>query len=433
MAAPDDAIEFPYRDEELENGLRVILHRDASTPVVAVHVMYHVGSKDERPGRTGFAHLFEHLLFQGSEHVAKGEHFRYVQDAGGTGNGTTSFDRTNYYETLPSNQLALGLWLESDRMGFFAPGITQEKLDNQREVVKNERKQVMDNRPYGRAGEALLEQSFPEGHPYRHHPIGSMEDLDRATVEDVHDFFRTFYRPNNATLVVAGDVEPGAALEEVDRWFGEIPAGDRPPRREVPEVTSGGVGRTTLEDQVQVPRVYLSFPAPSFRDPGFVTADVLAEVLAGGKSSRLHRELVYRQRVAGDVGAAAWPMEATGMFRIVATGRPGVEAGRLEAGIRETLDGLVADGPTEAEIEGARNRVRRGELSTLDNVGDRAGAFAHAAVLRDDPGLVNRILGEYAAVEGSAVAELAREALRPERMAVVRVVPVADAGREEAA
>jgi zinc protease len=427
------AIHFPYDEHVLDNGLRVVHHRDDSTPVVGVHLMYHVGSKDERPGRTGFAHLFEHLLFQGSEHVAKGEHFRWVQSAGGTANGTTSFDRTNYYETVPSNRLGLALWLESDRMGWFAPGITQRKLDNQREVVKNERKQVMDNRPYGEAVEAILENAFPEGHPYRHHPLGAVEDLEAATLDDVHDFFRTFYRPNNATLVVAGDVERDVAFEEVDRWFGGIPAGEDPPRREVPPPSDRGEQRVTLGDRVQVPRVYMVFHAPSFRDPGFVTADVLAEVLGGGKSSRLHRELVYRRRVAGEVSVASWPLEASGLFRVVATGRPGVDVDTLEGAVRETLGELLDDGPDAAEVEGARNRVKRTELSSLNNVGDRADAFAHAAVLRDDPGFVNRIFDEYAAVGTDEVAALARKVLRPERSAVVRVVPEGGAGREAAA
>ena len=235
-----DQVHFSYREHVLDNGLRVILHQDRSTPVVAVHVMYHVGSKDERPGRTGFAHLFEHLLFQGSEHVPKGEHFRLVQNAGGTLNGSTWFDRTNYYETLPSNQLELALWLESDRMGFFAPSITQEKLDNQRGVVKNERRQSYENRPYGLAFETVLAEAYPEGHPYRHPTIGYMEDLDAASLEDVHDFFDTYYGPDNATLVVAGDVDPDRALAKVERWFGDIAGGDPPPEVEVPRISGRG-------------------------------------------------------------------------------------------------------------------------------------------------------------------------------------------------
>jgi zinc protease len=429
----DSEIHFPFREHALDNGLRVILHRDTSTPVVAVHVMYHVGSKDERPGRTGFAHLFEHMLFQGSEHVAKGEHFLHVQNAGGTANGSTSFDRTNYFETLPSNELDLGLWLESDRMGFFASAITEEKLENQRGVVKNERRQVMENRPYGLAGETILHRAFPEGHPYAHHPIGSMEDLDAADVEDVREFFRTYYRPNNATLVLAGDIEHADALERVERWFGEIPAGDEPPRQEVPELEAREEVRATLEDRVQVPKVYLVYHAPSFRDPDFEVTDVVAEVLAGGKSSRLHRELVYRQQLAGEVNASAWPLEDTGLLWIEATARPGVEAGTLESALRETLDRLLEEGADEEEVAGARNRLKRSELSSLNNVGDRADALAHADVLRDDPDLVNRIFDRYAAVERTDAEEMARRVLRPDRLTVLHVVPASPAGGEKAA
>ncbi|MFB6240753.1 MAG: M16 family metallopeptidase, partial [Gemmatimonadota bacterium] len=292
---------FPFRRETLENGLEVILHEDRSTPVVAVHLMYHVGSKDEREGRTGFAHLFEHLLFQGSEHVPKGEHFRLVQNAGGTLNGSTWFDRTNYFEILPSNQLELALWLESDRMGHFLPAITQEKLDNQRGVVKNERRQAYENRPYGLAFEEAMHAAFPEGHPYRHPTIGYMEDLDAASLEDVRDFFRDYYGPNNATLVVAGDADPGEALEEVERYFGGFEARETPPPVDVPELEAPGERRTELTDQVAVPRVYLMYHAPSYRDEAFEAADVLSSLLADGKSSRLHRELVYERQVAGEV------------------------------------------------------------------------------------------------------------------------------------
>lgn len=429
----ESQIRFPFRDHELENGLRVLLHRDPSTPVVAVHVMYHVGSKDERPGRTGFAHLFEHMLFQGSEHVEKGEHFLHVQNAGGTANGSTSFDRTNYFETLPSNELDLGLWLESDRMGYFASAITPEKLENQRGVVKNERRQVMENRPYGLAGETILHRAFPEGHPYGHHPIGSMEDLDAADVEDVRQFFGTYYRPDNATLVVAGDIEYGDALERVRKWFGEIPGAGSPPRRDIPDVEDRGEVRETLEDRVQVPRVYLVYHAPSFRDPDFEVTDVMSEVLSGGKSSRLHRELVYRRQLAGEVDASAWPLEDTGLLWIEATARPGVEADELESALRDTLEDLCREGAAEGEVEGARNRLKRSELSSLNNVGDRADALAHAAVLRDDPELVNRIFDRYAAVERPDADEMARRVLRPERLTVLHVVPASRADEERAA
>lgn len=426
-------VEFPFRERELENGLQVIAHRDPTTPVVAVHVMYHVGSKDERPGRTGFAHLFEHLLFQGSEHVPKGEHFRLIQNAGGTLNGSTWFDRTNYFETVPSNQLELALWLESDRMGFFEEAITRAKLDNQRGVVMNERRQSYENRPYGLAFETVLETAYPEGHPYRHPTIGYMEDLEAASLDDVREFFRTFYGPNNATLVVAGDVEPGRAFDAVERWFGGIPRRGSPPEVEVPEIAAPGERRRTIGDEVQVPRVYLMYHAPSYRDPAFETSDILAGLLADGKSSRLHRELVYERQVAGEVSAFTWPTERAGMLWVVATARPGVGADRLEAAVRETVGELRSEGPSDDEVSGARNRARRSLVRRLNSVGRRADAFAHAAVLRDDPGYVNRAFGRYEAVGTDDLARLGERVLGDERLTVVRVVPEEDAGREEAA
>lgn len=418
-------VHFPFREHALENGLRVVLHEDRSTPVVAVHVMYHVGSKDERAGRTGFAHLFEHLLFQGSEHVPKGEHFRLVQNAGGTLNGSTWFDRTNYYETLPSNQLDLALWLESDRMGWFASAIDREKLDNQRGVVKNERRQSYENRPYGLAFETVLEEAYPEGHPYRHPTIGYMEDLDAADLEDVHDFFGTYYVPNNATVVVAGDVEADAALERVRRWFGEIPAGDEPPRVPPPGPPLEGERRRELPDQVQVPRVYLMYHAPAFTEPGFEASDILTNLLAGGKSSRLYRELVYERELAGEVSAFTWPTEQVGMLWVVATARAGVRAGRLEEAVREVLGDVREEGLDAEEVAGARNRARRSLVRQLNNVGDRADAFAHAAVLRDDPDYVNRAFGRYEAVDAAAAGDVAGSVLRDDNLTVVQVTPEA--------
>ena len=259
----------------------MILQPDHSSPVVAVHVMYHVGSKNEAPGRTGFAHLFEHLLFQGSEHVAEAEHFRLVQEVGGHLNGSTWFDRTNYFETVPSHQLDLALWLEADRMGWFLPAITQAKLDNQRDVVKNERRQSYENRPYGLASETVLSHAFPAGHPYRHPTIGYMEDLDRATLEDVREFFDSWYGPGNAVLVLCGDFEPAAALDRVRRYFGDIGPRSSPARPDVPRPDRGSPEVVRLQDTVSVPRVYSMYHAPSFRSPEYETAALVSSVLAG--------------------------------------------------------------------------------------------------------------------------------------------------------
>ncbi len=414
---------FPFEERTLDNGLRVVVHRDISTPLAAVHLMYHVGSKDEPPGRRGFAHLFEHLLFQGSLHVPEGEHFRRVQAAGGTLNGTTWFDRTNYWETVPSGDLDLALWLESDRMGWFLPAITQAKLDNQRDVVKNERRQSYENRPYGLAVETVLRRAFPERHPYRHPTIGFMEDLDRASLDDARDWFERWYAPGNAVLVIAGAVEPDVAFRRAERWFGEIEARRVPTRVPVPEVRRGAAEPEVLTDRVHAARVYLMHHAPAFPDPAFEPTDVLASLLAEGRSSRLHRRLVYEERIAADVSAFAWPTERAGMLWVIATGRTGVAATELEAAVEGVLAEIRAGGIGEREMEGARNRARRQLVRQLDSVTRRADLFAHAAVLRGDPNYVNDVFDRYESVPLADVRRAASAFLSPDRRTSVHVVP----------
>ena len=414
---------FDLHEHTLHNGLKVVLQPDRSAPLVALHLMYHVGSKNERAGRTGFAHLFEHLLFQGSEHVPREQHFKLIQEAGGTLNGTTWFDRTNYFETLPANELELGLWLESDRMGFFKPGITQEKLDNQREVVKNERRQSYENRPYGLAFETLLARAFDEGHPYRHPTIGYMPDIDAARLEDVHEFFDLHYGPNNATLVLVGDVEPGEALERVEAWFGEIPGRPLAPRPDVPVPARAGERRALLTDRVQMPRVYLMYHSPPYADPDFEPLVILNYLLADGKSSRLERTLVYEKQMAADATSFTWPTESVGMSFLIATARPGVSADDLEAGVRDVIDDLLSGGVEEEEVEGARNRARRGLLNGRAGFGDRADAIAHAAVLRGDAGYLNDAFARYGAVGRRDVERVARTVLDPDGLTVLHVVP----------
>jgi zinc protease len=371
---------------------------------------------------TGFAHLFEHLLFQGSEHVEGTSHLRLIQDAGGTLNGTTWFDRTNYFETVPSNRLDLALWLESDRMGFFLPSISQAKLDNQRDVVKNERRQSYENRPYGLAVETILERTFPEGHPYRHPTIGYMEDLDRASLEDVSAFFTTYYGPPNATLVITGDVDVEAAEERVRHWFGEIRGSEPPPPPVIPEVPARAV-RAEIEDHVSVPRVYLAIPAPAFTQPGYEATDVLASLLAEGRSSRLYRKLVHEGEIAADVSSYTWPTESMGMLWVVATARPGVDAPTLEGEIRGVLSGLGSEEPTPRELSGARNRAQRQLVQQLGSVGRRADLIAHAAVYRDDPDYVNQVFGAYAGVGASHVARAIDETLLSGHETCLHVIP----------
>jgi zinc protease len=413
---------FSLSDTRLDNGLRLIIQPDHSAPIVTTHVMYHVGSKNERRGMTGFAHLFEHLLFQGSQHVEGTSHLRLIQDAGGTLNGTTWFDRTNYFETVPSNRLDLALWLESDRMGFFLPAISQAKLDNQRDVVKNERRQSYENRPYGLAAETVLERSFPEGHPYRHPTIGYMEDLDRASLDDVRTFFSTYYGPPNATLVIVGDVDVETATERVKHWFGEIEGLAAPPAPVIPEVPARAA-RAEISDHVSVPRVYLAIPAPSFMQPGYEAADVLTSLIAEGRSSRLYRKLVHEDQVAAEVSSYLWPTEDVGMMWVVATARPGVDAAWLEGEIRDVLSGLRSQGPTRRELSGARNRAQRQLVQELGAVGQRADLIAHATVYRDDPEYVNRVFGAYAGLEAEDVEAAIENTLSSGAETCLHVVP----------
>ncbi|MGD8698368.1 MAG: pitrilysin family protein [Gemmatimonadales bacterium] len=424
-------VRFGMEEHRLDNGLRVIVQEDHTTPVVSVHVMYHVGSKHERPGRTGFAHLFEHLMFQGSQHVLDDAHFKYVQDAGGTLNGSTWFDRTNYFETLPSNDLELGLWLESDRMGFFESAITQEKLDNQRDVVKNERRQSYENRPYGLAVETVLRLAYPEGHPYRHPTIGFMEDLDAASLEDVREFFRTFYSPDNAVLVLVGDVEPDRAFAEADRYFGEISRGPGARQVTAPVVGPGAEARGVIEDNVQFPRVYMFHHAPALGQPGFEAADVLAYVLSEGKSSRLYRKMVYEERIAQDVTMQVWPTQDCGIAFIVATARPGVEAETLERSILETLAEARAGSLSEREVQGGVNRALRALVKVMGGVGNRSDLIATAATFLDRPEYVNELYGRLQSVTPQAVLEVANEWLIPERRATLYVAPRSRSGGSE--
>ncbi len=427
----DGAIHFALEERRLDNGLRVIVQEDHTTPVVSVHVMYHVGSKHERPGRTGFAHLFEHLMFQGSQHVADDGHFKYVQDAGGTLNGSTWFDRTNYFETLPSNDLELGLWLESDRMGFFESAITQEKLNNQRDVVKNERRQSYENRPYGLAIETVLRLAYPEGHPYRHPTIGFMEDLDAASLEDVREFFRTFYTPDNAVLVLVGDVEPERAFAKAQEYFGDIPAGPGARQVTAPAVEPSEEAREVIEDKVQFPRVYMFHHAPALGQPGFEAADVLACVLSEGKSSRLYRKMVYEERIAQDVGAQVWPTQDCGIAFIVATARPGVDAETLERSIVETLAEVRSGGLSAREVEGGINRALRALVKVMGGVGNRSDMIATAATFLDRPDYVNDLYGRLQSVNPEAILAMANQWLTPERRATLYVVPRNQSGGSE--
>jgi zinc protease len=425
--------DLPFSRHTLANGLRVVLHPDRSLPLVAINLWYHVGSKNERPGRTGFAHLFEHMLFQGSAHVGTNDHFRWVQQVGGVANGSTWYDRTNYYETLPAHQLDLGLWLESDRMGFLLPAITAENLETQRQVVMNERRQRIENQPYGLAGERLRELLYPPDHPYHWPVIGYMDDIAAATLDEVREFFRTYYAPNNAVLTLAGDFEPGAALERIEAWFGEIPAGPPVPAlpalvHEPPPLPANDAERRLLlEDDVRLPRIYLACRTPAFGERLWYAADLLAVVLATGKSSRLYRDLVYERQVAQDVYAYVDPFEAVGDFMVIATLRPGVEPAAVEALIHDHLARAAGEPPTADELAGARSRTLTDYWSALELLTNRADSFSQYTTYFDDPG---RLAGEaerYRGVAAEELQELAAGYLGPDARVTVTVVPKASA------
>lgn len=420
----------PPRVEEhrLDNGLRVVLHPDRRLPLVAVNLWYHVGSKDERPGLTGFAHLFEHMLFQGSEHVSGTDHFRYLQQVGGVANGSTWYDRTNYYETLPAHHLDLGLWLESDRLGYFLPALTSEKLETQRSVVMNERRQRVDNQPYGRASERVNELLFPPEHPYHWPVIGYMDDIAAATLDDVREFFRTHYGPANAVLTLAGSFDPDDALARVERWFGPLAPGPAPEPVAPPPPELTEERRERLVDDVRLARVYLAAHAPAYGQPEWYAADLTARILTGGKSSRLHQDLVYRRELARHVMAYVLPTELAAPFCIVATAHPDRSIDALESAVVEHLERLAAEGPTDEELDRARNRVLTDLYEDLQTVDSRADLLSQCATFFRDPA---RAFGEaerYEAVGASDVQEFARRRLVEADRAVVTVVP-----RQEAA
>jgi len=415
-----------FTDTRLANGLRLIVAEDHLAPVVAVNVWYNVGSKHEQPGKTGFAHLFEHVMFQGSAHVAKAEHIALIQAAGGTMNGTTWLDRTNYFETLPSHQLDLGLWLEADRMATLLDALSQENLDNQREVVKNEKRWSYDNRPYGSWQEKLQGHLFPDDHPYHHPTIGSMEDLDAASLDDVKAFFRTWYAPNNAVLSVVGDVETAAVQASVERFFGAIPA--TPDIPALPDLslppTLGGERREVVLDRVPLPRIYVGFRAPVYGDPRLDALDVAGQILAGGKGSRLHRRLVRDERLAQDV--ALFTLGFIGGASICAgwaTVRPGVSVERVEAALHEELARLTTEPVSDDELARAFALVEADELGALQRVEERADRLSMYATLFDDPGLINRMLPRYLAVTQDAIREVAAATFRADNRLVLTYLP----------
>ena len=415
-----------FTDERLANGLRLIIAEDHLAPVVAVNVWYGVGSKHEVPGKTGFAHLFEHVMFQGSRNVGKAEHIALVQAAGGTMNGTTWLDRTNYFETMPSHQLELALWLEADRMGTLLDALSQENLDNQREVVKNEKRWSYDNRPYGSWSEKLQAHLYPPEHPYHHPTIGSMEDLDAASVEDVSAFFRTYYAPNNAVLSIVGDVDPAAARTWTERYFGGIPANPSiPPLGDtsLPPIL-GEERREIVEDRVPLPRIFFGFRAPALGDERLDAIDVATQILAGGKGSRLHRRLVRDERIAQDVvGFSLGFVAGASIWAGWATVRPGVPVERVERSFIEELELLAREPVSADELARAHALIETEELGALQRVEERADRLSMYALLFDDPDLINRMLGRYLSVTAEQIQSVAADVFRADNRVVMTYLP----------
>src|SRR5918994_4264970 len=367
------ALQVPYTHFTLANGLNVILHEDHSVPLVSVNVWYHVGSANERPGRTGFAHLFEHLMFMGSGHVKPGEFDAWLEGAGGNNNGSTSNDRTNYYIDVPSNALELALFLESDRMGYLLDTMTPKTVDAQRDVVKNERRQSYENRPYGAADLLLAEMLYPKGHPYHWPVIGYMDDLTAASYEDTVEFFKKYYAPSNASLVVAGDIDPAAARKLIEKWFSDVKPGPRADPMTIPGVALTDVQRRTITDRVQLPRLTIAWLTPKHFAPGDAALDVLADVLGGGRNSRLYKRLVYDMQIAQDVSAFQASQSLSSYFQIQATPRPGHTVDELQKVIDEEIVKLQTEAPTDREVQRAINKFEASYFSRMERVGGFGG------------------------------------------------------------
>ena len=420
------AMHIPIETFRLANGLFVTLSEDHTAPIVAVNLWYHVGSANERPGRTGFAHLFEHMLFQGSADVGANEHFELVQRAGGTLNGSTWLDRTNYFETVPSNQLELALWLEANRMGYLLPAMTQQKLDTQRDVVQNERRWSMDNQPYGTWWEKLPALAFPPEHPFHHSLIGSMADLDAASLDDIAQFFATYYTPDNAVLSIAGDFDPTEARQLVDKHFGSIPSGrGRPP---LPEMSLpkkfGDWRREVVPDDVVLPRLFLAFRVPPFGTRNHYAGSVAAVVLGSRKGSRLHRALVRERQVAAEAQAFTYDLtKGADLLVVDVTARPEVSADQLEQEVAREVDMLHEHGVLEAEVERAIALIQTDTVRSLQSAAERADRLSLFATYFGDPSLVNEQLDHYRNVTAADVTAFAREYLGPDNRASLLYVP----------
>ena len=417
---------IPVETFRLDNGLFVTLSEDHTAPIAAVNLWYHVGSANEKTGRTGFAHLFEHMLFQGSAHVGSNEHFELIQRAGGTLNGSTWLERTNYFETVPSNELALALWLEADRMGELLPAMTQEKLDTQRDVVKNERRWAVDNQPYGTMLEKMQELVFPPSHPFQHSLIGSMEDLSAASLDDIAQFFATYYTPDNAVLSVAGDFDSKEALATIREYFSPVPKGKgKPPLppMSLPPVFGSRL-REVVPDNVSLPRLFMAFRSPVFGSEEYYAASVAAALLGMRKGSRLQRALVRERQIAADAGAFTFDLaKASDLLVVDVTARPEIAVGQLEEEVEREIDVLYRDGVSDEEVQRAIALIETDLVASLQSAGERADRLSMFATYFGQPELVNEQADRYRHVTVQRVNELVSERFGENNRASLIYVP----------
>ncbi|MFL5554711.1 MAG: M16 family metallopeptidase [Gemmatimonadaceae bacterium] len=407
----------------LPNGLEVILHEDHSTPIVAVDTWYHVGSGDEQVGRTGFAHLFEHIMFMGSEHVAVGAFDQLLESAGANNNGSTTEDRTNYYETLPSNALALALWLDADRMGFLLPTMDLAKVNLQRDVVKNERRQRVDNVPYGRADEIILAALYPKSHPYSWPVIGSMADLSAASLTDVQNFFKTYYAPNNATLTIAGDFDPATVKKLVAQYFSSIPRGPAVTRRvSVPAVVIPRDTFLVLEDKVQLPRVFYTWHSVKGFSKDDAALDILAQVVANDKNSRLYKKLVYDLQIAQNVSAFQDGSRLDGKFQIDITPKPGQKVADIDRIVQTEIANVINNGISQRELQRAQNLYKASFLNRLASVLGKAEVLNTYNYFVGNPDFVQQDAARYERVTAADVQRVAKTYLGRPKI-VLTVVP----------
>jgi zinc protease len=414
--------EVTFQQYTLDNGLTVIIHEDHSAPVASIMMMYHVGSKNEKRGRTGFAHLFEHMMFQGSQHVQKEEHFRLLQQVGANVNGSTNSDRTNYFETLPSNGLELAIYLESDRMGFLLPAMDQAKLDNQRAVVQNERRQSYENVPYGLSYETIAKALYPEDHPYSWPVIGSMADLNAAALADVKEFFATYYAPNNGVVVLAGDIDPVQVRGWVAKYFGPIPRGKAFDRPAAQEVTLAADKRLVLEDRVQLPRLYLTWPsAQSFTHTDAVR-DIMTDILSSGKNSRLYKSLVYDKQIAQSASAGQDGSEIAGELSIDVTAKPGKTLTEIEAAVQEVIDEMLKNGVTEKEIQTSLTQREARLVNMRATVFGKTSQLANYFTLTGNAANINKELERFKGITPAEIVADARQVFARHKV-VLSIVP----------